>query len=285
MERLLTTEDVAEYLRVDVVTVRRLTARGELTAYRIGGEFRFTRADIEDFVKQQRIAATEDGPGSSKFGRFDRFTERARKVLTLAQEEARQLQHNYVGTEHLLLALLEEGQGVAAKALHEMGVEATHIRKAIDFIIGRGAETVTGAIGLTPRAKKVIELAVDEARTMQHHYIGTEHLLLGLIREGEGIGAKVLENMGIKLEKARQITMGILSKINTPPDVAPDASIDEAPASTAAQPDEAAIPTIPEGAASLLKEDEERVTCDRCTANNPAYFHFCFNCGKKLAGE
>ena len=121
--------------------------------------------------------------------RFDKFTERARRVLTLAQEEALRFNHNYIGTEHLLLGLVREGEGVAAKVLANLGVELNKVRSAVEFIIGRGDRAVMGEIGLTPRAKKVIELAVDEARRLGHHYIGTEHLLLGLVREGEGIAA------------------------------------------------------------------------------------------------
>src|SRR3972149_5054367 len=113
--------------------------------------------------------------------RFDKFTERARKVLTLAQEEAQRFNHNYIGTEHLLLGLVREGDGVAAKVLANLGVELNKVRSAVEFIIGRGDRTVTGEIGLTPRAKKGIELAVDAARRLSHHYIGTEHLLLGLV--------------------------------------------------------------------------------------------------------
>ena len=125
--------------------------------------------------------------------RFDKFTERARRVLSLAQEEAQRFQHNYIGTEHLLLGLVRESEGVAAKVLGNLGVELYRVRNAVEFIIGRGDRIVLGEIGLTPRAKKVIELAVDEARRLNHHYIGTEHLLLGLVREGEGIAAGVLE--------------------------------------------------------------------------------------------
>jgi len=129
--------------------------------------------------------------------RFDKFTERARRVLTLAQEEAQRFNHNYIGTEHLLLGLVREGDGVAAKVLSNLGVELNKVRSAVEFIIGRGDRQSTGEIGLTPRAKKVIELAVDEARRLSHSYIGTEHLLLGLVREGEGIAAGVLESLGV----------------------------------------------------------------------------------------
>src|SRR3974390_2311648 len=144
--------------------------------------------------------------------RFDKFTERARKVLSLAQEEAQRFQHNYIGTEHLLLGLVREGEGVAAKVLSNLGVELNKVRSAVEFIIGRGDRAVLGEIGLTPRAKKVIELAVDEARRLNHHYIGTEHLLLGLVREGEGIAAGVLESLGVNLEKVRTQTIQVLSQ-------------------------------------------------------------------------
>src|ERR671938_536781 len=148
--------------------------------------------------------------------RFDKFTERARKVLTLAQEEATRFNHNYIGTEHLLLGLVREGEGVAAKVLSNLGVELNRVRSAVEFIIGRGDRMIVGEIGLTPRAKKVIELAVDEARRLGHHYIGTEHLLLGLVREGEGIAAGVLESLGVNLEKVRTQTIQVLSQSNSP---------------------------------------------------------------------
>jgi len=144
--------------------------------------------------------------------RFDKFTERARRVLTLAQEEAQRFNHNYIGTEHLLLGLVREGDGVAAKVLSNLGVELTKVRSAVEFIIGRGDTRTAGEIGLTPRAKKVIELAVEEARRLSHHYIGTEHLLLGLVREGEGIAASVLESLGVNLERVRAETTRILSQ-------------------------------------------------------------------------
>src|SRR5689334_20972487 len=144
--------------------------------------------------------------------RFDKFTERARKVLSLAQEEAQRFNHNYIGTEHLLLGLVREGDGVAAKVLSNLGVELNKVRSAVEFIIGRGDRIVLGDIGLTPRAKKVIELAVDEARRLNHHYIGTEHLLLGLVREGEGIAAGVLESLGVNLEKVRTQTIQVLNQ-------------------------------------------------------------------------
>ena len=144
--------------------------------------------------------------------RFDKFTERARKVLALAQEEAQRFNHNYVSTEHILLGIVNEGSGVATKVLANLGVELPKVRTAVEFIIGRGESRSQGEVGLTPRAKKVIELAVDEARHLNHNYIGTEHLLLGLLREGEGVAAGVLESLGISLEKARSEVTRFLSQ-------------------------------------------------------------------------
>ena len=154
-----------------------------------------------------RVTATMD--------RFDKFTDRARKVLTLAQDEAQRFNHNYIGTEHLLLGLVREGEGVAARVLENMNVELSKVRTAVEFIIGRGDRPVVGEVGLTPRAKRVIELAIDEARRLGHNYIGTEHLLLGLVREGEGIAAGVLESLGVNLDKVRHQVIHVLSQSTT----------------------------------------------------------------------
>ena len=144
--------------------------------------------------------------------RFEKFSERARRVLSLAQEEAQRFNHNYIGTEHILLGLVRETDGVAAKVLANLAVELSKVRSAVEFIIGRGERATPGEIGLTPRAKKVIELAVDEARRLNHHYIGTEHLLIGLMREGEGVAAGVLESLGVNLDKVRGETTRILTQ-------------------------------------------------------------------------
>ena len=144
--------------------------------------------------------------------RFEKFSERARRVLALAQEEATQFNHNYIGTEHILLGLIRESEGVAAKVLVNLKADTQKIRSAVEFIIGKGDKPTTGEIGLTPRAKKVIELAVDEARKQSHHYIGTEHLLIGLMREGDGIGANVLESLELSLDVIRDETQNVLSK-------------------------------------------------------------------------
>ena len=144
--------------------------------------------------------------------RFEKFSERARRALTRAQEEAQHFGHNYIDTEHILLGLVAEEEGVASKVLNNLGIAASKIRAAVEFVVGRGERSSIGEVGLTPRAKKVIELAVDEARQLNHNYIGTEHLLLGLLREHEGTAAGVLESFGITLEKVQAETNSILSQ-------------------------------------------------------------------------
>ncbi len=293
MERLMTSDEIAEYLRVDVVTIRRLVNRGELPAYRVGGEYRFTQSDLEDYLRRQRVsmgtgdrASTNPNNPLDQFAqwvrkalqgkhttpldlvnrdRFDKFTKRARRVLTLAQEEAQRFHHNYIGTEHLLLGLVSEGEGVAAQVLSNLGVELNQVREAVEHIIGRGERIVLGELCLTPRAKKVIELAVDEARRLNHHFVGTEHLLLGLLREGEGIAAGVLESRGLKLEQVRTETLRVLSQVQ--------------------EGDSSTFPSVPPEAASLLAEGEQGLICSRCGARCPSYFHHCFNCGLRLDRE
>ena len=140
---------------------------------------------------------------------FGRFTERAQKVLALAQEEASRLGHSGVGTEHILLGLVREGEGIAAKSLVSLGLSSDKVQKEVEKIIGRGPGQTSG-MAYTPRAKKVIELSIDEARKLGHNYVGTEHILLGLIREGEGVAARVLANLGVSLNKARQQVLQLL---------------------------------------------------------------------------
>ena len=142
---------------------------------------------------------------------FERFTDRARRVVVLAQEEARLLNHNYIGTEHILLGLLNEGEGIAAKALEGLGISLSAVREQVVEIIGQGQQAPTGHIPFTPRAKKVLELSLREALQLGHNYIGTEHILLGLIREGEGVAAQVLQKLGAELQKVRQTVIQLLS--------------------------------------------------------------------------
>jgi excisionase family DNA binding protein len=225
MESLLTTEEVADFLRVDIVTVRRLVNRGELPAYRIGNEYRFTRADLEEFLKRQRVSTREE----AKQDPFKNFTERARKAMVLSADEARRLEHNYVGTEHMLLGLVSEGEGVAAHVLSSFGVELEKTRNRIVSMLNHGQEKSNPVLSkiktamrqgeivfagrqtaLTGRAKKVLGLAVDEARLLGHQYIGTEHLLLGILREGEGLAVGVLQSLEVDLERVRSETIHTL---------------------------------------------------------------------------
>src|SRR3569623_1110731 len=164
---------------------------------------------------------------------FERFTDRARRVVVLAQEEARMLNHNYIGTEHILLGLIHEGEGVAAKALESLGISLDAVRQQVEEIIGQGQQAPSGHIPFTPRAKKVLELSLREALQLGHNYIGTEHILLGLIREGEGVAAQVLQKLGADLNRVRQQVIQLLSgyqgkeaqTAGTAPEAAPSSSL------------------------------------------------------------
>jgi ATP-dependent Clp protease ATP-binding subunit ClpC len=142
---------------------------------------------------------------------FERFTDRARRVVVLAQEEARMLNHPYIGTEHILLGLSHEGEGVAARALESMNISLDVVRQQVKEFIGQGQAAPAGHIPFTPRAKKVLELSLREALQLGHNYIGTEHILLGLIREGEGVAAQVLQKLGADLNRVRQTVIQLLS--------------------------------------------------------------------------
>ena len=293
MEHLMTSDEVAEYLHVDPVTIRRLVNKSELSAYRIGADYRFAPSDLQDYLQRQRISAlaqNESGTNpnhpldqltqlfrkviqekhttpSELLNRFDRFTKRARHVLVLAQEEAQRFQQSSIGTEHLLLGLLREGEGVAAQVLSNLGIEVDQVRHAVEAIIGRGERLVLGEMALTPRTKKVFEFAVDEAHRLNHRFIGTEHLLLGLIREGEGIAADVLKGFGLQLEQVRTETLRVLRQHQQGQEEAPT------------------IPPVPSEATTLLAEDESGLTCTLCGARSPGYFRYCFNCGQPLTHE
>jgi ATP-dependent Clp protease ATP-binding subunit ClpA len=141
---------------------------------------------------------------------FERFTDRARRSTVLAQEEARLLNHNYIGTEHILLGLIHEGEGVAARTLQALGISLAGVREEVEGIVGHGEEETEGHIPYTPRAKKVLELSLREALQLGHNYIGTEHILLGLIREGEGIGSQVLTRLGAELTLVRKTVIELL---------------------------------------------------------------------------
>ena len=142
---------------------------------------------------------------------FERFTDRARRVIVLAQEEARMLNHNYIGTEHILLGLIHEGEGVAAKALESLGISLDAVRQQVEEIIGQGQQAPSGHIPFTPRAKKVLELSLRESLQLGHNYIGTEHILLGLIREGDGVAAQVLVRLGADLSRVRHQVIQLIA--------------------------------------------------------------------------
>lgn len=274
MDPLLTSDELAAILKVDVVTIRRLVNRQEITAYRVGNEFRFTETELEQYLQRQRLPAKGERAEPVGFpgflhklmgkpdgnDRFDRFTRRARNVLTLAQKEAVSLKHNYIGTEHLLLGLIKEEGGIAARTLREQGVNYEQVHEPVANIIGRGDKMVFGEIHVTPRTKKVIELAVDEARLLGHSFLGTEHLLLGLIREGEGLGVHVLRDV-LHTEQLDALREAVLRKMGQAG--ATDENVSE----------------VPEEAKTLLGDQEEALTCPVCSARCPTYFHYCFNCG------
>jgi ATP-dependent Clp protease ATP-binding subunit ClpC len=174
---------------------------------------------------------------------FERFTDRARRVVVFAQEESRLLNHNYVGTEHILLGLIHEGEGVAARALESLGISLDKVRTKVEEIIGAGVSPPAGHIPFTPRAKKVLELSLREATQLGHNYIGTEHILLGLIREGEGVGAQALIKLGADLERAREAVIELLSGY-TGPVVESGSAIGHAEAAVHVVPDDVRGPPV-----------------------------------------
>jgi ATP-dependent Clp protease ATP-binding subunit ClpC len=143
---------------------------------------------------------------------FERFTDRARLVVVRAQEEARTLGHDYIGTEHILLGLVHDGGGLAAKALESLGIDLEAVRQRVEEVTGRGEQARSGHIPFTPRAKRVLELALQESQSLGHDYIGTEHILLGLIRQGEGVAAQVLSELGADLDPAREQVIRLLDE-------------------------------------------------------------------------
>jgi ATP-dependent Clp protease ATP-binding subunit ClpC len=143
---------------------------------------------------------------------FERFTDRARRVIVDAQEEARALDHNYIGTEHILLGLIAEGRGVGAKALEALGISFETVRQQVEEAVGRGQHAPSGHIPFTPKAKKVLEESLRESVQLDHHYIGTEHILLGLIREGDGVAAQVLSGLGADLDRTREQVIRLLEE-------------------------------------------------------------------------
>lgn len=206
-----------EHILLALAREREETGQGFLDKLEVSPEQ--VRAQVIEVLNSSSGYRSSGKPvASGHSGRFDKFTERALKTLQFAQEEAQRFNHNYIGTEHILLGLVRLSDGVAAQVLTSFDpLILDKTRQAVEFIIGRGDRMIIGEIGLTPRAKRVIELAVDEARRLNHHYIGSEHLLLGLIREGEGIAAGVLESLGISLAKVRVRTLEVLKHTSETP--------------------------------------------------------------------
>jgi excisionase family DNA binding protein len=221
---------LADKLGVDKSTIYRYLQDGTLPGLQLGRKWLVSERQVVEFLNEETRRQTELrrrgvqakggtwlplsfrgialGPGGDRFGKF---TERARGALTLAQQEAVALGHNYVGTEHILIGLIGVGDGLAFRALTNLGIEPDSVRRAVLEMVGRGEGPVPDQLGLTAKAKKVIELAVEEARRLNHSYIGTEHLFLGLLREGEGVAFRVLSrNFEISLDAARSEVVRLL---------------------------------------------------------------------------
>jgi excisionase family DNA binding protein len=298
----LTLDEAAYVLSLDRTTVARYLRENTIVGFQIGREWLIPEEELRAYVRrmvdQRREEARQSGDpahgpalpgphggkkpvykrlfardprdktGDGDSDRFDKFTARARRVLSLAQEEAIRLNHHFIGTEHLLLGLLTEGEGLAVQVLKSLGVDLGQARESVEFVIGRGDRPVQGEVGLTPRAKKVIELAVDEVRRLDHPFIGTEHLLLGLLRERDGIAGRTLVKLGVNLEQARAAIVRALDRRG------------RGDADQAAHED---LPPPPAEAARLLGPDEQALTCVECGACSPLYFQYCFHCGNRLA--
>jgi excisionase family DNA binding protein len=297
----LTLDEAAYILSLDRTTVAKYLRENTIVGFQIGREWLIPEEELRAYVRrmvdQRRAEARQTGDpaqeptlpgphggkkpvykrlfardprdktGDGDSARFDKFTARARRVLRLAQEEAIRLNHQYMGTEHLLLGLLAEGEGLAAQVLLSLGVDLGQARESVEAIIGRGDRPVHGEVGLTPRAKKVLALAVDEVRRLDHPFIGTEHLLLGLLREREGIAGRTLVKLGVNLEQARAATLRVLAQRG------------QADAEGAVH---EPVPPPPAAAATLLGPDEQALTCAECAARSPGYFRYCFHCGNRL---
>ena len=205
---MLTAAEVAEILEVHPRTVGEYIRDGKLQAIQLGGGWRVSEDSLREFVKWLTEVKAPTGSRSM----FERFTDRARRAIVLAQEEAKALQHNYIGTEHILLGLISEGQGVGALALSNLGVPLKEARKEVKEMIGTGStEVLTGHIPFTPRAKRVLEMSLSEALSLGHNYIGTEHITLALFQEGKGVGAQVLQKFGVTGPLLREMIVSLLS--------------------------------------------------------------------------
>lgn len=269
VEHLMTTEEVADILHVDPATIRRLINRGELTAYRIGADYRFAPSDLESYLLRQRIAGGEGYGRDSRVGsppgrpdipvgdreQWEKFSEQAKRALQRAQEEAQRLHRNYIGPEHILLGLLDgDDDDVAVGVLRNLLIDLDQVRHQVRVCITRGERLATGAIGLTPGAKKVIAFALDEAQYPGHRAIGTEHLLLALFRLDEGIAADVLKSLRVGLEQVRTQMLAVRQ-------------------------------SQPTTSLAVASEDHSERVCIRCGTRCPKTFHYCFNCGQPFIHE
>jgi len=293
----MTSEEVAQLLHVDPVTIRRLVTRGELSAYRIGADYRFAPSDVQAYLQRQHLPtsvhrsshAQRGGTVSGRqripaFGQNElddtigesgvqvrhadcmhRFTKSAQHVLLLAQEEVQHFQHGSIEPEYLLLGLIRERDSLASRVLSNLGIEDDQIRNAIEASTEHSSYTIHDEPGLSSRAKKVLEFAVDEARLLNHSFVGTEHVLLALIREHEGITANLFKHLGISLAQVRRETLQALQQQRLVQE-------EETPI----------IPPVPAGAKRAFTEEDSVLTCLFCGARCPDYFHYCFNCGQRL---
>ncbi len=216
-DRLLDLQHEAERARADYHhAVRRLCAGGG-SMREIAEALGLSHQRVHQIVDEgsaesflRRVLGRRRGAASGA-GWFERFTERARQVVVLAQEEARALGHEHVGTEHLLLGVLRVDDGLAARALNSLGITTEVVRREVERVVGRGADAPPGRMRFTPRAKKVLELALREARALEHNYIGTEHVLLALVREEEGVAFRILHDVGADAEKVRRAIVSMLA--------------------------------------------------------------------------
>lgn len=277
MKPLLTSDELAEILKVDVVTIRRLVNRQEIAAYRVGNEFRFTESDLEGYLQRQRLPARDEN--NDLFGRLSsfiqkimgggnkglKFTRRVFNVFKLAQKAALGLGHNYIGTEHLLLGLLKEGGGIAALVLREQGVSYEQAYERVGAILGKEEPLTRKELNLTPRAKKVIEQALEEAQRLNHTFLGTEHMLLGILSEGEGVACSVLKE-ALDEEKYARLRDEVLRKVET------EGAREE-------------MPSISDKANAFINAQGEGRPCVHCGALCLDTFNYCFNCGTHLENK
>ncbi len=290
----LTLDEAAYVLGLDRTTVAKYLRENLLFGYQVGREWFVPEEELRAYVRRAAESRRQEmqrdqigSPGAEQWSLgewirtnpvlvgtrglrsrvFERFTERARTAMSLAQQEAIRLGHNRIGTEHLLLGLMSESQGRAARALANLGLTLEQVRSAVEARVGRGNLQPGARLSLTPRVRQALGAAVEEARRLGHRSIDTEDLLLGLLREGEGIAVGVLTSLGPSLERLRAETLRVIEQ-----------QIGRGDESGV----ETSLPPVPEEAASLVGSDQPATTCPGCGARSPAYFRFCFHCGRRL---